>query len=178
VEAAHRGIHEKRHQELFIKVHGTKGKLIVREPGRALQNLLRVTSFQEALNVIRRLPNYKVEERKNETTNETVEAVSYLITCGKWNKYQGDLSTKRVQRHRARETARETILEERRREEEQKRRDSPKPPSASPFLKSTANSASKSTYKDPLLKPDEIMTGEDWRRMGKAVPKTPPPPTN
>jgi hypothetical protein len=114
---------------VFIKGHGDEGQIEIKDPARALQHLLRVQCFSEVLHVVSSLPGYEIEEIKsetaNETVNETVAIVSYKIKCRNWSKYQGDLSTSRVKRHRLRETVNETanvtVQEEKRIRREEKR---------------------------------------------------------
>lgn len=124
----------------YLKKHGKDGKIRLRSPATAVINLLRLPSFSDVISMVKRFPNYMVEEIKNETANVTFESVTFNIRCLNWPKYQGDFSTERVRRHRSRETANVTAQEERRRDVEEKRRDeTPKPPLAPPFpSKSTA----------------------------------------
>lgn len=119
----------------YLKKHGKHGKIRLRAPATAIVNLLRVPTFQDAIAMIKRFPNYTLNESQNETANVTVESVTCSIACQNWLKYQGDFSTERVRKHRSRETANVTVQEETRGEETK----SPSPKGSSPSR--TARSA-------------------------------------
>lgn len=107
----------------YIKKHGKDGKIRIRYPATALQNLLRLESFGAIQNMLKRFPNYTIEEGQNVTANVTNATVTLNIKCLNWSKYQGDFSGDRVRKHRQRVTANVTAQEEKRRDVEENRQE-------------------------------------------------------
>lgn len=102
----------------YVKKHGKAGKIRLREPANAVVNLMRVESFKDVINMIKKFPNYVVEETKKDSQTVTVQdRYTISVKCKNWNKYQGDFSGDRVKKHRKDVTANVTAQEERRREE-------------------------------------------------------------
>lgn len=101
-----------------MKENGKDGKIRLREPATAVVNLLRVPSFRDAVDMLKRFPNYEVLEASPVTPDR---AVTVAVKCKNWNKYQGDWSRDRVRKHRLHVTANVTAQEEKRREEKKKR---------------------------------------------------------
>jgi uncharacterized phage protein (TIGR02220 family) len=97
----------------IIKEQGTEGKLVVSEPSRMLCAALQCASFQELISCVGKFPHVNV-------SSETSTSVSFTIEFCNWAKYQGDFSTYRVHKHRAKIRESETPKkrgEEKRREE-------------------------------------------------------------
>ena len=166
----------------YIKKHGKDGKIRLRAPATAIINLFRLGSFDEVLSMLKRFPNYVVEEGHSETTNVTNAIVSFNIRCLNWSRYQGDLSSERTRKWRMMRTSNVTIQEERRRDVEEKRRDVPFPNVTLPLATST------STAEELPLTPREKgtnpraagtnprATGTNPRALGtnpKAIPSKP-----
>ncbi len=80
----------------FIKRQGQTGSIVLAPPARALCATFQVPDFNALIAAISRLPNVIVTAVSSET-NATV-------TIKNWLKYQGDYSTERVRKFRARET--------------------------------------------------------------------------
>ncbi len=125
----------------YLKKHGKEGILTIKSPAVALQNLLRLKSYDAIKSVILVLPGYSVEEITNETANVTNATVTLNIKCSNWSKYQGDFSTERTRRWRAKKTSHVTLQEERRRDVEENRRDVNPLPTSLPLASSTTTAA-------------------------------------
>ena len=120
----------------YMKEHGTEGSIDLIPPGRALQHKFRVATFQEVLEVLKRLPNIVVGEEANSTvSSERFTTVSFK----NWFRFQGDLSTSRVRKFRSNETAKRRGEEKRRDEMRKEEKIPPIPPLVSRrFQKPTA----------------------------------------
>ena len=97
----------------FIKEHGTEGKVALTPPSKTLCTALQVETFEELISCCKRLPKLNV-------SSETLGGVSFFIEFRNWRKYQDNLSTPRVHKHREKKRQSETPKrrgEERRREE-------------------------------------------------------------
>ncbi len=91
---------------IFIKGHGTNGKVVFKAPFRALQNVLRVQSFDELKAIVSSLPNYTIMSALHETVETPLHdkddgSEKFMLVCRNWTKYQGDISTDRVKKYRA-----------------------------------------------------------------------------
>lgn len=95
---------------IFIKAHGTDGKLMITEPCRSLQNTLRMSSFEELVALLLVLPSYTLKDATTESLQTAshialqdaqIRLKRYMLTVKNWNKYQGDFSVERVRKHRA-----------------------------------------------------------------------------
>jgi len=78
---------------VFIKAHGTNGKLIVRAPFTALLNLFCVTDEGALRGKLGALPHLK--------TRNDPDMLQLHIEFENWHKYQVDSSASRVRKHRA-----------------------------------------------------------------------------
>jgi hypothetical protein len=94
----------------FVKRHGQAGVVAIRGPARALCTTFQVVDFDAFHVALQRLPSIKVRRDNGLVAGETVLTVAF----DNWWKYQGDLSTPRVRRHRQVKRSRG---EEKRREE-------------------------------------------------------------
>lgn len=101
----------------YMKEHGTHGTITIISPSRTLQNKFRVASFDDVVSVLKRLPNLCVGEKQYSTVSDETNVT---VSFSNWRKYQEDLSTHRVRKFRANETAKKRG-EEKRREENKKR---------------------------------------------------------
>lgn len=102
---------------------------IHKAPATALQSALEIYNYSELISVLKKFPNCVVgEEQKSSVANETNVTVTFL----NWHKYQGDLSSERVRKFRARETPKRRG-EETRQEEKRKRFIPPTPKEAQEF---------------------------------------------
>lgn len=154
----------------YLKKHGKDGKIRLRAPATALTNLLRLPSFKDVITTIRSFPNYVIEEGQNETANVTNAIVTYHVNCSNWSKYQGDFSTERTRRWRAKKTSHVTLQEERRRRGEEKREDvSPKPPLPLATSTTPGNGTPKPIARSRPghfdVPDDEIMGPEEFKKM-------------
>lgn len=107
-----------------MKKHGTAGKIKLCAPATAVVNLMRVPTFEAAIEMLKRFPNFTVDTPKNVTVSDRF-TISVKIKF--WNKYQGDFSSDRVKKHRGNlsstVTTNVTAQEEKRREVEEKRKE-------------------------------------------------------
>jgi len=100
----------------YIKEHGTEGIITLSEPSRKVVSMLQLSSFKDVISCIAKFPHVTVSPVTNAT-------VSFLVKYENWHKYQGDFSTDRVHRFRAKKLKNETPKKRR----EEKRRN-PLPP--------------------------------------------------
>lgn len=100
----------------YVKRHGQAGSIVLRPPSRTLLAMLQLPTFEAMLHFFSMLPNVACS-----VSGETIATVSF----NNWQRYQGDLSTSRVHRFRARETVQKRREEKR---EDQKRTTPPTPP--------------------------------------------------
>ncbi len=96
----------------LVKRHGHNGTLAIRPPARGLCSMFQVETFAGLIDALRRLPGVNFPSVADETL--------VMFQFANWLKFQGDLSTVRVQRFRAMKRLRR---EEKRGEE--KRRETP-----------------------------------------------------
>lgn len=96
---------------VFMKAHGTNGKLSFKPPFRALQNVLRVETFKDLKEVIINLPNFKWLEPLHNASHTPLhdDIGKHMLTCRNWFKFQGDMSTERVKKFRQRSTVSSTV---------------------------------------------------------------------
>jgi hypothetical protein len=96
---------------LFMKAHGTNGKLSFSPPFRALQNVMRVATFEELIALITNLPNFKVLQPLPNASHTPLQEDSgkYMLTCRNWFKFQGDMSTERVKKFRQKQSVTSTV---------------------------------------------------------------------
>lgn len=109
----------------YIKEHGTQGEIILSDPSRKVTSMMQLNTFNDAILCMRKFPNITV-------TPETTANVSYKVKYENWLKYQGDFSSDRVKKFRAKKHQDETPMkrskrrgEEKRREENKKREETP-----------------------------------------------------
>ncbi|MFI5420686.1 MAG: hypothetical protein ACHQ1H_06930 [Nitrososphaerales archaeon] len=98
----------------YIKKQGKDGTLTIVSPARALVNLFRVSTFDDVIATIKRLPNCTLRRSDFTVSPETLSTVSYEFEFKNWFKYQHDFSSDRVRNFRARKAHRETAQEEKR----------------------------------------------------------------
>ena len=84
-----------------IKEHGTNGVITLSEPSRSILAMMQIDTFFNLIECIKKFPNVTV-------SLETNTSVSYTIIYENWHKYQGDFSTHRVQKFRAKNKQNET----------------------------------------------------------------------
>lgn len=108
-----------------IKENGRDGKIRFTTPGRILLQVLRVDTFEAALDMIKRFPNVRVGEREVTVTPVTDATVTCEVEYLNWFKFQGDFSNDRVRKFRDKKRHAVTAQEEkrRRRDVEEKRRE-------------------------------------------------------
>ena len=106
----------------YLKLHGHDGRITLREPALALQELLRLPSFEAVVKILASFPNCNA-------TPVTTASVTVDVEWLNWQRYQGDYCGDRVRRYRDKKRTLSngpisdsvTGIEEKRREE--KRRD-------------------------------------------------------
>jgi len=112
----------------YLKEQGQEGRLSVRSPAVALQELFRLPHFEAVVKVLESFPNCTVRV----TPHVTNAFVTLNIAWANWQKYQVDNSAERTKKWRERKRAvtvarddHVTVIEEKRsrREVEEKRRD-------------------------------------------------------
>lgn len=97
----------------YLKENGTDGFTSLAAPAIALQRAMEIDGYEALVTVLKKLPNCTIYEEQNSlVTNVTI----LTVTWKNWRKYQGDFSSDRVDKFRARETAKKR-REEKRREE-------------------------------------------------------------
>ena len=97
----------------YVKCHGQDGEITLTKPEKMLCSIMQCDSFECLINAIKCFPNVTVSLVTN-------DIVSYKIKYENWFKYQGDFSTDRVKKFRAKNRKSETPKkrrEEKRREE-------------------------------------------------------------
>lgn len=87
---------------IFVRGHGDNGKLHLEPPARALQNVLRVRSYEELIATIRLFKNVSLAVTDKDTLRNTITEPlrSYFMNVRNWYKYQGDDSKERVRKWR------------------------------------------------------------------------------
>lgn len=103
---------------LYIKRHGTGGRIELAPPARVLCSLLQVPNYQSLCEIIATLPNVTIQvsdtqEGENEALHHVTNAI---VTYENWQHYQRDNSIERVRKFRERVTHKKRE-EEMRREE-------------------------------------------------------------
>lgn len=173
----------------YLKKHGRDGKIRLRAPAQAVTHLLRVPSFDAAIDMIKSFPNYIVEEGKVDVSPVTNETVTFSVESLNWSKYQGDFSTPRVQKHRSKKQRNETLQEEKRGEETKSPSpvgssspksarsappDAPAPRASVPHETATANGAGR-TPPATAIDADESpeFSRQDFFTLGHRNPKMP-----
>mgnify|MGYP001583286783 FL=1 len=98
---------------VYLKVHGSDGRVVLTPPAAALVRTLRLPDFTAALDFVRGLPNCTV-------TLVTNSPVTCTIQWSNWAKYQGDYSGDRVRRFR--ENKQHLVTPKKRREQEENKK--------------------------------------------------------
>ena len=101
---------------LFLKVHGTKGKIHIEPPAKVLCSHLQVENFDALKKCFKCFPNCQIT-RDDDVTIDVTEGVT--VSFKNWFKYQIDSSTERMRRKRMKDAS--FVTTKKRREE--KRRD-------------------------------------------------------
>lgn len=97
----------------YLKEHGSDGMICLAKPAIGLTRHMELHTYEELLEVLKRMPSCAVEERHN----ENVSPLRFLtVSWINWLKYQGDLSTPRVRQ------LRDKMKRSKRRGEENKKR--------------------------------------------------------
>jgi hypothetical protein len=120
----------------YLKAHGTNGSIVLISPAKPLQNKFEVSTFNDVISCIERLPGYSVlRGKKSSVKRDAGYVTNVTVTSKNWYQYQSDFSRDRMRRLRSRDAG--NVTRKRRREEtlEEKRRDVPPNPRSS---KSTA----------------------------------------
>lgn len=91
---------------VFMKAHGTNGKLAFDPPFRALQNVLRVDSWDTLCEVVRHCPGFTLFEPSQSALHQPSQHKEHrhMIVCRNWYKYQGDFSRERMRKLRQKPT--------------------------------------------------------------------------
>lgn len=91
---------------VFMKAHGTNGKLVFDPPFRALQHVLRVESWDALREVIRHCPGFTLFEPSQSASHQPSQHKDerYMIVCKNWYKFQGDMSNERMRKLREKRT--------------------------------------------------------------------------
>lgn len=105
----------------YTKRHGCEGVIVLTRPSdpaiiHPLQAQFQCATFDETIACISRFTTCTIQN----VSPETVASVSFSVVWRNWHKYQGDMSTSRVHKFRAKKRQSETVKrrgEERRREE-------------------------------------------------------------
>lgn len=113
---------------LLVKQQGDAGTLHISSPAFSLQNIFRVTSFEEALKCVRHMPNVVSEEIKSRRENDASHVTSVIVTFKNWRKYQHDSSAERMRRKRKRDAKSDALRGEEKRGEQKRREITPLPP--------------------------------------------------
>lgn len=105
----------------WLKEQGTEGEITLQEPCRLLCSMMQLSTFNDVISCIQKFPNVTV-------SSETNTHVSFKVKWENWHKYQGDFSTNRVHKFRAKKRQNETPKKRReeKREEEKKKEDKEK----------------------------------------------------
>lgn len=128
---------------IFMKAHGTNGKLSFSPPFRALQNVIRVASFEELIKVIINLPNFTVLQPSHITSRQPSheEPSRYMLSCRNWYKFQGDMSGERMQKLRKKQTVTSSVTSDGKSDglrREEKRRDVKSTSTSTPSARSAS----------------------------------------
>lgn len=101
----------------YLKEHGTEGSVSLTEPSKMICAMLQLPTLKDVVSCLQKVKNVAV-------SSETNSHVSYSIKYENWHKYQGDFSTNRVKKFRAKKHGNETPKKRReeKREEENKKR--------------------------------------------------------
>jgi hypothetical protein len=91
---------------IFVRGHGDNGKMRLDYPARALQNVLRVPSYEALIDVIKLFKNVSLMVTDKQPLHEPsqVPSHSYFIIVKNWHKYQGDSSKERTRKYRVTKT--------------------------------------------------------------------------
>jgi len=81
---------------VLVKTQGERGELMIVSPAAFTCAMFQVADIETLGVLFQRLPGVSIRVEKCNTTSETVLSVSFR----NWNKYQGLLSTPRVQKYR------------------------------------------------------------------------------
>lgn len=96
---------------LFMKAHGTNGKLVFDPPFRALQTVMRADSWDTLLEFVRHCPGFTLFEPLQSPLHQPSQHKDdrWMIVCKNWYKYQGDFSRERVSKWRKKQTVTPTV---------------------------------------------------------------------
>ena len=86
----------------YIKEHGTDGSVTLTEPSNIITAMLQLPTLKDVILCFRKMKNITVSP-------ETNGGVSFSIKYENWYKYQGDFSSYRVQKFRAKKRQNETL---------------------------------------------------------------------
>lgn len=162
---------------VFIKVHGTDGKLVIEPPARSLQNALRTSTYEELILIISNLPSFAMLEMSHKASpiasqDVIKESKSYMLTCKNWNKYQGDFSIERTKKWREKNSVTDSVTRDGKSDglrREEKRRDVKSTSTSTPSAtKSRAVGRALSSQEHPEESVDEMPikdTRKEW--LGK-----------
>ena len=88
---------------LLVKTQGNKGELTIISPAALICAMFQVHDFETLATLFHRLPGIKSETftiPESAENGNTKRSNCISVTFCNWNKYQGLLSTPRVQKHR------------------------------------------------------------------------------
>ncbi len=162
----------------IIKEQGKEGVLVIRPPSLLICAALKCETFDALINVIKMFPHVGV-------SSETNSPVSCSIEFKNWHKYQGDFSTGRVHKFRAKNAQSET--RKKRGEENKKRREKNTPIAPNSFnsfwnsypkktgklaaFKSWNNSKNKPAIEKILSSLEMQKKSDQWKKeSGKFIP--------
>ena len=91
---------------IFLRGHGDNGKMKLEPPARALQNVLRVGSYAELIEVIKLFKNMSLLVTHADALHKPLHETElcYMIVCRNWYKYQEESSKQRVKKWRDKRT--------------------------------------------------------------------------
>src|SRR5208337_3238153 len=98
----------------YIKEHGTDGEIVLSEPSIMICAMMQLTTLKDVILCFEKIKNVNVSTETNPT-------VTHSIKYENWPKYQGDYSSDRVRKFRAKKGENETP--KKRREEKRQRRE-------------------------------------------------------
>lgn len=102
----------------YLKEHGNNGQIIIKFPARTLCAYLQIKDFDMLFLSLQKFPNCIV-------SHETVASVSLNVEWRNWHKYQGDISTSRVKKFRAKNAQNETLKKRREEKRKEEKRNTP-----------------------------------------------------
>jgi hypothetical protein len=151
----------------YIKCHGNEGEITLIKPEKMLCSMLQCDNFECLINAIKCFPNVTV-------SLETSAIVSFKVKYENWYKYQGDFSTDRVKKFRAKIRKNETPKKRREEKREEEKRNIFIPPNmeeVKSYCLERKNSVDFNRFYD-FYKSKDWMIGKNKMKDWKAAVRT------